>query len=346
VPQGRIRGLDGLRAISIILVLVHHLGDPWSWSVYGKFGVQVFFVISGFLITWLLCLEEDKYGSISLAAFYVRRSLRILPPAFVCLLAVQVLGWYGLADVHPNDFLHAALFVGNMTKSGDHMGHFWSLAIEEQFYLMWPLLFLLLATNGRRLVFLAGLFLFWVPWYHFRVTRTVMSGSAFDLHAEYLIAGCVLALARRDERILRTLNTRFLQMLAVPLLSVAAICYFKSPLFHVDSLIHPGCAIGVLLIINYAVESSGGFLNWRPLVWLGNLSYSLYLWQQVFCWHSQLGWLGHFPQNLLASLALASMSFYLLEQPLARLRRRVPHIPNRALLRLRDSPDRNLRTAD
>jgi peptidoglycan/LPS O-acetylase OafA/YrhL len=76
----------------------------------------------------------------------------------------------------------------------------------------------------------------------------------------------------------------------------------------------------------------GAFLNWRPMVWIGQLSYSLYLWQQIFCWHSKLPWLGQFPQNIFAAFIAAALSYYLLETPLAGVRRRVPYLSNPRLL--------------
>jgi peptidoglycan/LPS O-acetylase OafA/YrhL len=90
--------------------------------------------------------------------------------------------------------------------------------------------------------------------------------------------------------------------------------------------------VGVAAFINFAVEREngviGGFLNWGPMLWMGQLSYSLYLWQQIFCWRSQIPWLGQFPQNIVAALGAAALSFYLLETPLAKIRKRVPYLDN------------------
>ena len=335
MEQNRIRGLDGLRAVSIALVLVcHHCRGLW-FAQYGVFGVSVFFVLSGFLITWLLCVEEDRYRSISLGGFYVRRALRILPSAILYLVVVQTLGSMGRADVDPGDFLHSLLFVRNMTAGGEHTGHFWSLAIEEQFYLLWPVIFLLLGNRNRRLVFVGALFVFSPCWYFIRVhyLSGQLNPMSFDLRCVWLLAGCVLALARHDERLATTLRSRMLQHPTVPWLAVVFICYVGSTLFRIGALAPAAQAFGVALVINYAVEHQGGLLNWAPMVWLGNLSYSLYLWQQIFCWRSQLGIFGQFPLNVVAAVAAAACSFYFLERPLAAVRRRVPHIPNTNLFR-------------
>src|ERR1700680_1591869 len=199
LTQMRIPGLDGIRALSILLVLFAHLADGVSpWSQYGGFGVESFFVLSGFLITWLLCLEEDKRGVISLPSFYARRALRILPPAFLYIAAASILGLFGLANVARNEPLYCIFFIRNlMANGGQHLGHFWSLAIEEQFYLLWPLGFLLLRSDKRRLVFTGLLFVAAPFWKHlvFKLAGDAANVNSwrFDLRYDALMIGCCLA---------------------------------------------------------------------------------------------------------------------------------------------------------
>ena len=176
--ETRIPGLDGIRALSIILVLLCHvLNGVTTWSEYGAFGVESFFVLSGFLITWLLCLEEDKRGAV-IAVYgvflYARRALRILPPAFLYIACASLLGVWGLADLARNEAFYAAFFVRNLMPNGGlHLAHFWSLAIEEQFYLLWPVGFLLLRSDRRRIVF----------------TVLLIVAAPFWRHAMYTAAG-------------------------------------------------------------------------------------------------------------------------------------------------------------
>jgi peptidoglycan/LPS O-acetylase OafA/YrhL len=336
----RIPGLDGIRALSISLVLFAHLAEGVSrWSPYGGFGVEVFFVLSGFLITWLLCVEEDKRGVISLPSFYARRALRILPPAFLYIAFAFTLALFGLADVAPNEPLYCIFFVRNlMPNGGAHLSHFWSLAIEEQFYLLWPLGFLLLRSDKRRLVLALGLFAvapFWNHWmFQLAGGATKVNAWRFDLRYSALMAGCCLALLRHDPDTRGLAANRILRSTPVALLALAVTV--------------AGCAglgrgfapsisfIGVAAFINFAVEREngliGGLLNWAPMIWMGQLSYSLYLWQQIFCSRSKIPWVGHFPQNLIAAFAAAAISYYVLETPLAGVRRRVPHLKNPAFL--------------
>src|SRR5580658_9035834 len=202
--EKRISGLDGIRALSIILVLLCHvLNGVTTWSQYGAFGVESFFVLSGFLITWLLCLEEDKRGAVSLPSFYARRALRILPPAFLYIGAASLLGVLGLAEVGRNEPFYAAFFVRNlMPNGGEQLGHFWSLAIEEQFYLLWPVIFLILRSDRRRIIFTVVLIAAAPFWRHavYAAAGGAMGVNSwrFDLRYDALLVGCCLALLRHD----------------------------------------------------------------------------------------------------------------------------------------------------
>jgi peptidoglycan/LPS O-acetylase OafA/YrhL len=339
----RIPGLDGIRALSIILVLFAHLTDGITpWSRYGAFGVESFFVLSGYLITWLLCMEEDKRGAISLLSFYMRRALRILPPAFLYIAVASLIGLLGLASVAPNEPFYCALFVRNFMVSGStHLGHFWSLAIEEQFYLLWPVAFLLLRSDRRRLFFSGVLFLAAPFWQHlvFRFAGGAMYVNSwrFDLRYDALIAGCCLALLRHDGKLRRLAATRALTSTPAALVALATTIAGCAGLAGAFS--NSVSFIGVAAFINFAVQRKsgviGGLLNWKPMIWIGQVSYSLYLWQQIFCWRSQIPWLGRFPQNIVAALVVAALSYCVLEIPLARIRRRVLYLDNPQILKLK-----------
>jgi len=137
----RIPSLDGVRAISITLVVMCHLAN-WKHislpfpTIYGSLGVRIFFVLSGFLITKLLLREHERTETISLRDFYIRRAYRIFPAAAVYLLVITIIYWHQLRWY---SIAASALYVMNMQSYPPWMlGHLWSLSIEEQFYLLWP----------------------------------------------------------------------------------------------------------------------------------------------------------------------------------------------------------------
>ncbi|HUA20951.1 MAG TPA: acyltransferase, partial [Bryobacteraceae bacterium] len=300
----RLPGLDGIRAVSVALVILFHVSTSAAGQPsmeFGAFGVDIFFVLSGFLITWLLCTEEARYGSISLRAFYTRRALRILPPALTYLTMLLVLSAIGLVTVNSPDFFASLFFLRNVSPGNPETAHFWSLSLEEQFYLLWPFLLVLLGSRRTRLRFAIGLLLvspFW-HWISYRLAGgpQFLNHMRFDQMYEPLLIGCCLALLRNDDKLLRYLRAPWLQARWFPLSAVGALIVL-APLRH-------GVIFAYLLValfINYAVEHPGGVLNWGPVVWVGQLSYSLYIWQQLFCWDSPLTWFSRFPQNVIATL--------------------------------------------
>ena len=141
------RVLDGLRGVAVLFVVIGHglvfrFGRGYSWGQFAILGVLIFFVLSGFLITGLLCAEERQFGRISLRDFYLRRAFRILPAFSVFLGTVILLVHLGLITESRRTIIAALLFIKNFMGSGPStLGHLWSLSMEEQFYLVWPILF-------------------------------------------------------------------------------------------------------------------------------------------------------------------------------------------------------------
>ena len=153
----KLASLDGLRAVSIVLVVMEHLhrtnGFPQGGfdnfaGDYGRLGVTIFFVISGFLITTLLLREEDKAGRVSLWRFYARRALRIIPAFLMFMFAIVAAERLGWVQLNPGDLTASFTYTVNYKpdRSWD-IGHLWSLSVEEQFYLLWPFTLVML---GRR----------------------------------------------------------------------------------------------------------------------------------------------------------------------------------------------------
>jgi len=345
--------LDGWRAIAIIGVMICHAADApllaregpggfWHHLTrYGAEGVALFFGLSGFLITYRLLQERQRLGAIRLDHFYGRRLFRILPACLAYLLVVTALAGIGLLALHPEDLRSSFLFYRNYLapeRLGSwYTGHFWTLAIEEHFYLLWPGLLVLL--GARRALWasalLAGGVAFW-RWIEIRFNPTAawFSDMALsvrtDIRIDGLLWGAFAALLLHDvvrERWLRRLFSSRLTWGAMGVL--AAVCLNRSvlpfnamwwalliPFFFVGTVLHPTGPLGRLL------ESPA-------LTWVGRLSYSLYLWQQLFLVGAvverplPLGALQAFPLNILAAFACAALSYYGLEKPLVAVGKRL-----------------------
>jgi peptidoglycan/LPS O-acetylase OafA/YrhL len=329
-----IPSLDGLRAISIAAVLLGHLagtrGAPHALTAvirnpyvdFAHLGVRVFFVISGFLITGLLRQEHRRTGTISLSRFYLRRTLRIFPAYYVLLSVLGVLTLAGVIVVPSSDFLHALTYTVNYAPNRVWwIGHLWSLAVEEQFYLLWPTAVVLVGiTRSWRVALVvmcvapllrvaeAALWPAWQP----------MVGTTFETTADALAVGCLLALARDDlmkrSSYARAVSSRWIAP-ALLLLGLAISLRYRPGLLFGDTIVN----VAIALIIDRCVRRpeglAGRVLNTRPLIFVGALSYSLYLWQQLFLNRASNAAANAFPVNILLAVGCALGSYYLVEQP-------------------------------
>jgi peptidoglycan/LPS O-acetylase OafA/YrhL len=313
----RIPSLDGLRAISISLVVAgHFLSDHLALivgSVYANAGVRIFFVISGYLITTLLLREHEKTATIKLREFYIRRAYRILPAAFAYMIPVLILYWHELRWYHA---AAAVLYVVNFDFTRPwFIAHLWSLGVEEQFYFLWPGV-LKKFFRHRTAILLAVMAL--APVYSTVCCALKVPGGGwgtFPAVADNLAVGCLLAIfASRVPNIGRI--PALVMVLAVALI----------PRFYADSPAHTlfmlfvlgpvmnVCIAGILL---HVVQNPYRILNLAPVVFLGRISYSLYLWQEPFFAGPKAG-----PLRIALPLALgfACLSYYVVEQPMLRLR--------------------------
>ena len=342
--ESRIASLDGLRAVAIGCVIAAHLqgdrGFPLPPSLLldalGLLGVNAFFVLSGFLITGLLMREVSRDHTINLRHFYFRRTLRIFPPYYVFIAFVVIVGAVGVWSVSWKDLLYSATYTSNYAWLGEHrlfvgfpLSHSWSLAVEEQFYLVWPASMLLLGLSRARwlpLVIIAG-----APIATMLEERAGwgIAGYSFETVSAGLAFGCALALwySRLSESPVFQVLMRSLWL---PFVAVAVA--FLRPLTltlpHSQSLTHSVQLLALTLLLAWCVENPrsvlGRVLNTRPVTYVGRLSYSLYLWQQPFLIrHGNDGWPQPFPINLLLVAAAALLSYYLVERPALRWRARI-----------------------
>jgi peptidoglycan/LPS O-acetylase OafA/YrhL len=344
--------LDGWRALAILLVLLDHGADPilrfalgllghaggfvsehytFIKNPVGRGGVHLFFALSGYLITRRLIEEELHRARISLRAFYVRRLFRIQPAAVLYLLVIGVFGLYAVVAVSLRGWLCALFGCSNFTLPWQtwYTEHFWSLAVEEQFYLLWPLAFVFLGARRRlsgalAIVLLLGAWLAIVVRYD--VTASPYMWVRPDIEGPWLLWGCVAALAehsRYGRRPIEFLSRPGICLIALPLgllsltydifdwkvwMSATVLCAAATPLLLLGTARRPHGALGTLLEL-------------APLAWLGRISYSLYLWQQLFLvWDDarapRLATLQSQPWALIMTLTCATASYYLLEKPM------------------------------
>jgi len=324
----RIPALDGWRGIAILLVLIDHIEHAvlhryaMPWMQTGQHGVTIFFVLSGFLITAKL-LE----GPIHLGQFYLRRLFRLMPVAWTYLAAMLLFD--GLMHTHftSSAEVRACLFFyRNFAGGADGgaSGHFWSLSLEEQFYLVWPVLLLLAGVRRTRWIAVALTlacatyrWLFWA-WYD----RNVWNGQT-QVRCDALLVGCLLAFLLAEPRFL-TAARRWANRLAVPALATLVFCIVR---FHWLAPLYECVAITVLLAasILYPQTVFAQLLSLKPLAWLGTISYSIYVWQALFMlpWSSAVrSWL-----FCVALPLFAIASYYWIEKPSTRFGRRLTEAP-------------------
>jgi len=293
--------LDGIRAVSVFIVLIAHANAEFHNKVInslfsgGTLGVYIFFVISGFLITTLLLKEKIKSGTISLRNFYIRRSLRILPVAYLYLLTLFILHEFCGLAVAPMEYVGCLLFLMNLGyfHTGILTGHFWSLSVEEQFYIIFPSI---LKRNYR--LYINFLFILLVsilvvrmidfralsklhPAYHTFALLNIVKELIF--HLDGIIVGSLLAISLFKNIFPLQFVYKYKILLHVILIPVILIIFNDLLFYSVFNSVISSVLIAVLLASNLKV--SGDFiykvLNFKFLKRIGILSYSTYIWQQL-----------------------------------------------------------------
>ena len=312
-----IPALDAWRGIAILMVLFDHiqyaaLGNyirPWTQT--GRHGVTLFFVLSGFLITTNLITERNN-----LKEFYLRRCFRLMPTAWLflgTLLLTHLTSW--------TEIRGCLLFYRNFQNITSIAGHFWSLSIEEQFYLVWPSVLLLFGV--RRCRWIAGLAAAGIAvfrlhfWQHYEQLFLL---DHTEVRADALLIGCLLAALLSDLSI-REQAAPLLRWLAPPAFIGLLVAVWK---YHLLQPLWECVSIAILLAATSLDPPSiiRQILEWKPLVWLGGVSYSIYVWQEPFM---------HFhprPMALAISAGVAMPVFalschYFVEMPLRQIGRKL-----------------------
>jgi peptidoglycan/LPS O-acetylase OafA/YrhL len=332
--------IEGLRAVAVLLVLCFHaeLG-PFTG---GYIGVDVFFVVSGFLITSLLLAELQRTGSIRLARFWSRRARRLLPASSLVIVTTLLVGTtvldpLSLTDLS-RDALAAATFTINIVlawRENDYLAadlapspllHFWSLALEEQFYLVWPLLLQLVAGyRHHRRAAVAGLIV--VAWPISFAAAMVLTPRnqpwaffSLSTRAWELLTGAALAFLVLHAQRLPAVVRAALSWMGLAAIVAAAVHFDLATRFPGPAALVPvGATAAVILGGPLLGRGPVGLLNLRPMTWVGQRSYSIYLWHwpALVLVEAELGPLAAWERvaTLLASVAIAAVTYRILENP-------------------------------
>ncbi|MDB6107204.1 MAG: acyltransferase 3 [Gammaproteobacteria bacterium] len=363
-----IPSLDGLRGLSVLLVLSSHTLQSAQLRdvIPGSFGVTVFFFLSGYLITTLLRVEVEDTGSIAFGKFYLRRALRIFPPFYLVLLLAALRGHYGVL-IHTANHMEWSYVLGQALQLTNYLqiyfptehlapgtDIFWSLAVEEHFYLLFPWIFLWLARleepRKRAAVLLAAcaLVLLWRCYLEFVLQSSYnRTYCATDTRIDSILFGCTLALwgnpVLDSTRISENAWKHWLFPLSLAGLALSFGVTNPSFADTARYTLQGVCLVAVFVVaIRYPDWGPMRPLNSRLLSWIGLISYSLYLLHLSVLKAVYSVW-GHSIWVLLcvgwvASIGLAAAIYYAIERPAGRLRKRLSAHPVQQPLRPPGNP--------
>ena len=342
-----IPSLDGIRAVAAMLVFVAHAG--WSHIIPGGFGVTIFFFLSGYLITTLLRREYENTGSINLKKFYLRRAYRIFPPLYIVLFLIAILALAGIVEhqMRPWAVVSQVFYWTNYYIVFYGEEHFvprtsvyWSLAIEEHFYFIFPLVFLLTIhrfSYSRMASFFLVFCVLVLIWRYWLILVGGMSQDytyyATDTRFDSLLFGCIMGVwknpvADNDWK----LSYHFRWIVLCLALILLLFCFVWRDSVFRETLRYTLQGIGLFPIFWLAIRHPDWlvfrWLSWRPVRFLGVISYTFYL-SHLFliALVGQLldtnNLLIHAVLSFFLTVAFATLMFYVVERPIADLRRRL-----------------------
>jgi peptidoglycan/LPS O-acetylase OafA/YrhL len=338
--SSEIPALNGVRFIAVFLVIFYHLNFQ---LVPGGHGVMLFFVLSGFLITWLLLKENEKTNTISLKHFFQRRVIRIFPAFYAYWLIAVAILLILKKDVPWGHAISSLFYFSNYygalhPELNNLFSHTWSLAIEEQFYLCFPFLFFAFANNLKRFtnVLTVIILTIWI-WrfilvFGFQVKDSYIY-SAFDTRIDQLLVGCLLAMVLRQGKLKNfweaALKNALMPLLPVALLllsiffgSMNSVVYKDTVGFMIEPVL---MAIIIAQLILFSASFWWKWLEWRTVKYLGMISYSLYLYQQLTLYSvtkvlSDFSLIVQVVCAVSVTIIAATFSYYAIEKPFLRLK--------------------------
>ena len=360
--SGYLPGFDGWRALAILAVIMAH-DKRWhlfghtnaNFRGFGGYGVYLFFAISGILICWRILEDEAALGAFHLRAFYIRRLFRIQPAAWAYLACIALLIGLGIVHERWHFWLGAFFLYQNFTWHGDQMhrmlqggwftGHFWTLAVEEHFYILLSLL--LFFCKRRRIAVLSVILLGFMAWQHWARHHHYFSLDHSERRTywalPYLLAPALCAMLLRIPAVYRA-AVRLLQPWVAFSLTALLVCLNQIETAGPRSVLHWNTlmqseevllfcfSLWVISTMLHPLAWTTRLLETHPLRYLGRLSYSIYLWHLLFFSVTEpdphITWrplvlAGQQPWRYLAALTMAMLSYHLLEKPMIRLGHRL-----------------------
>jgi peptidoglycan/LPS O-acetylase OafA/YrhL len=351
-----IKGFDGLRCYSILLVIITHLGishyfeksgylrENVFYFFSGSAGVNVFFVISGFLITTLILNELKETGKFNIKFFFIRRFLRLLPPMipfFVAILIFMKLGY--IRQTLAGLFLSIFYLFNFVPKAkvfwSTELSHTWSLAVEEQFYIMWAFIFNFLNSNKIKITIFLLLILCVIASYLLPSVNLRIKGEKYLFDQVFfsakwtipaigpILIGALFAFLNFSNW--NNIQNKFSGVKPLILSIMIFLSPFYTPviLLPLINLFHGfGVALVLLWITNNQSSTLVKLLEWKPIKYIGTISYGIYIWQGFFV---RTGpnitpkiWVHDFPQNVALTLFIAIISYELLEKRILNLKKK------------------------
>lgn len=333
--NSRIQGLDGLRGIAVLFVIISHtvlwpylgIESPKIMALMnGHIGVSIFFVLSGFLITLLLMRERDATGTIDIVAFIKRRSLRIFPVYYLAIFFLMYMDAMGKTSIPNCAYPYALTYTINFIDKGcthQTLSHFWSLSVEEHFYVFWPFVFLL----GRKLSLIIAATI---------AVACVLVGTS--LYSEVvnrypnrwtfpamlpILVGCITAILHKAPPI----KDLFTDPAKSNVVLVAILAGLVSPAFARSDVIWLASMSLLMLYIYYRQDSAVvRILEFKPLALIGVISYGLYVWQGIFTGNGPYRSGPSFPPEMYTGLWItfiaAPISYIFFERPIMELKSR------------------------
>jgi peptidoglycan/LPS O-acetylase OafA/YrhL len=351
VNFSHIPALDGLRGIAVLIVMVYHLEFLLPaldlWVSGGFLGVDVFFVLSGFLITSVLLKEYDKTQKINLWRFYLRRFLRLMPAYWLFLsvlyfFAFDILPYQEAVSIHSDgNFIYAFFYLMNWHSASDggggNLNHTWSLAIEEQFYIFWSLFLFQVFSKSRSreqiTLLTAGVLILLIVWRAARVQSGATISTLYystESRMDSLLFGCLASMIFNWRLWSPTFlsSKLFSYLVFVSLIGASFILLLVT---HEDFFIYYGVlsvfAASIALIILWLATQKRGkihrVLEFSGLTWIGRISYGLYLWHYAFYEFAKKSVVSPILQvvcGIVLAFLAATLSYYLLERPFLKLK--------------------------